>query len=309
MARRASPWDRIRLKSNASFEVKIKEGAESVTMDSREYPTRYLHIAGAFAAGGTVNQIDNNAVYVQIQAIAPAHLPMAGGKSEAKAGRTTVDCRKVKFPDVPPAVLRKLRETELISVGSSYSLAQTEPEVAGKPILSRTVSEVKSVRMAGGLSMRYGVLNLQSSHAPGERHPRITFGKTEISGLKLGKSELRITLDLDTFNRLSTLEAFEAAFQKDAQLQAELSPRFLMDGAALHRNQSGYVVGSIVKSIEGLPKDARLVDGYTILWPPVGRIVLGEILMGPYVRRVTLVRVKESCVEVGSDCSGGSTLP
>ena len=292
-------------------------------MDSREYPSRYLHIAGAFGAGGTVYQIKSAAkdkpripdveVYVQIPALAAAHLPMAGGKSEAKSGKYSLDCQKVKFPELvkdwPKDDLRKLKATEIISVGSAYSLAQTEPEVAGKTILSRTVSEVKSVRMAGGLSLRYGLLNLQTAHEPGAPHPSITFGKTEITGLKLGKAELKITLDLDTFNKYPTLAAFEAAFQSDAALRAEISPRFLMDGNVFHKNQSGYVVGSIVKSIEGLPPDAKLVDGYTILWPPVGRIVLGEILMGPYVRRVTLLRTKERCTEVGSGCSGGSTLP
>jgi hypothetical protein len=278
-------------------------------MDYREYPSRYLHIAGAFAAGGTQKHPNAN-VIVPMRAVAPAHLPMAGGKSEAKAGRTTIDCRDAQFEGVKGGALRQLRETELISIGSSYSLAESEPEVAGKPFGSHTISEVKSVRMAGGLSLKYGLLTLQSSHDPSRTtHPQITFGRTEISGLKLGKSELKITLDTETFNTFSTLETFEAAFQNDAGLRATLSPRFLMDGTALHKSRSGYVVGSIVKSIEGLPADASLVNGYTILWPKVGRIVLGEILMGPYVRRVTLVRVKESCGEVGSGCSGGGSLP
>ncbi len=228
---------------------------------------------------------------------------MAGGKTEARVGKTSADCRKIKFDGASGSALRKLRETEMISLRSAYSLAHTEPDGQGKPFSSRTISEVKSVRMAGGLSLKYGLLTLQSYHDPSKTtHPRITFGDTEITGLKLGKSELKITLDLDTFNRYSTLEEFEIAYNKDAKLRAKLSPRFLVDGpsGALHKNQSGYVTGSIVKSIQGLPKGASLVGGYTILWPKIGRIVLGEILMGPYVRRVTLVRVKDSCTEVGS---------
>jgi hypothetical protein len=280
-------------------------------MDYRDYPSRYLHIAGAFAVGGTVRRIHPNIdTYVHIPAVAPAHLPMAGGITETRSKKVSVDCRKAKFDSLPRETLRKLRETELVSVGSAYSLAHSEPDGPGKPFGSRTVSEIKLLRLAGGLSLKYGLLTMHSSHDTSKTtHPRITFGKTEITGLRLGRTELKVTLDLDTFNKYSTLAEFEAAFQKDAKLRAELSSRFLMDGTALHKNQSGYVTGSIVKNVEGLPPDASLVGGHTILWPKIGRIVLGEILMGPYVRRVTLVRVKNACVEAGSGCSGGSSLP
>jgi hypothetical protein len=67
----------------------------------------------------------------------------------------------------------------------------------------------------------------------------------------------------------------------------------------------------LVKKIEGrLPDGASIEDnGYIINWPAFGKIILGEILIGPYVRRVTLVRLKHSDTEIGSGCSGGSTWP
>ena len=282
-------------------------------MDSREYPSRYLHIAGAFAAGGTFTNVHPEvSIDVQIPTIAPVHLPMVGGISEAKAGKTSVDCKKLKVDGLSRETARQLRATELMTVGSAYSLAQTAPEAPGQPFKSRSVSDVKSVRVSGGLTMKYCRLTLQSSHDPAKtQHPQITFGPTEITGLKLGKSELTITLDVEPFNRYSTLQSFEAAFQTNAKFRAEISGRFLVDAATggLHRSPSGYVVGSIVKSIKGLPEGATLEGPYTIYWPKFGRIILGEILMGPYIRRVTLVRLKRSDVEVGSGCSGGGSLP
>lgn len=282
-------------------------------MEAQQYPSRYLYIAGAFGVGGTFTNLhpDSNAS-LQIPTIAPVHLPMVGGISEARAGKTSVDCRKIKAEGLNREALTQLRERELMSVGSAYSLAQSEPEVTGQPFRSRSVSEVKSLRVSGGFHLKYCLLNLQSSHDPARTtHPQITFGKTEITGLRLGKSELKITLDLDTFNKYPTLEDLETAFQKDAKLRAALSPRFLLDASTggLYRSKSGYVVGSIVKSIEGLPPGATLEGGYTIYWPQFGRIILGEILMGPYIRRVTLVRLKHSDVESGSGCSGGGSLP
>jgi hypothetical protein len=67
----------------------------------------------------------------------------------------------------------------------------------------------------------------------------------------------------------------------------------------------------MVKKIEGrLPEGASIEDnGYIINWPGFGKVILGEILIWPYVRRVTLVRLKHSDTEIGSGCSGGSTWP
>jgi hypothetical protein len=279
---------------------------------SQNYPSRYLHISGAFAVSGTFTRIAPDVdIHMQVPTIAPVHLPMVGGTSEARHKKVSVDCRTAKFGKIDRKLLRQLQKKEILSVGAAYSLARTEPEVQGQPFQSNSVSEVKSVRIAEGFFLKYGLLNLQSSHDPNKsRHPSITFGKTEITGLKLGKSTLKITLDLDTFNKYPTLDAFEAAFQNDAKLREKLSPRFVTDPrtGGLHKNASGYVVGSIVQKVEGLPDDARL-DGFVITWPKFGKIILGEILMGPYVRRVTLVRFKHSDGEVGSGCSGGSTYP
>jgi len=282
-------------------------------MDLQKYPTRYLHISGAFAVSCTYTKIAPDVdLHLQIPTIAPVHLPMVGGKSEAQfKKKVSYDCRYADFGKTDSKRVRQLRKKEVLSVGGAYSLAQTEPEVPGKPFQSRSVSEVKSVKIADGLSLKYGLLNLQSSHDPSKsRHPSITFGKTEITGLKLGKSVLKVTLDLDTFNKYPTLEEFETAFHGDARLREKLSHRFVLDPATgrLHKNASGYVVGSIVQKVEGLPADASM-DGLVITWPKFGKIILGEILIGPYVRRVTLVRFEHSDGEVGSGCSGGSTFP
>jgi len=237
---------------------------------------------------------------------------MVGGKSEAQfKKKVSFDARYAKFGKLDSKQLRQLKQKEILSVGAAYSLAQTEPEVPGKPFQSRSVSEVKAVRVADGLYLKYGLLNLQSTHDPARsRHPSITFGKTEITGLKLGRTELKVTLDLETFNKYPTLEEFETAFHGDARLREKLAHRFVMDPATgrLHKNASGYVVGTIVQKVEGLPADAS-TDGLIITWPQFGKIILGEILIGPYVRRVTLVRFEHSDGEVGSGCSGGSTFP
>jgi hypothetical protein len=237
---------------------------------------------------------------------------MVGGISEATQKKKFVlDFRSAKFERIGGKRKRQLQKQEALSVGGARSLAQTEPEVAGRPFVSRSLSEVESVRIADGFFLKYGLLNLKSTHDPSKtRHPHITFGRTEIRGLRLGKSKVKITLDVSPFNKYPTLEAFEMAFQNDSKFRQRLSSRFVVDPntGELHKNESGYVIGSLVQKVEGLPDDA-LFDGFTITWPMFGQIVLGEVLMGPYVRRVSLVRFKHSDGDIGSGRSGGSTWP
>ncbi len=236
---------------------------------------------------------------------------MAGGISEAKAKKVSLDCRRVKFGNIDRKLLSKLKSKVLFSIGSAYTLSKSEPEVPGQPFRNSCVTEMTSLRIGENLSLKHCLLNMQSSHDPAKsRFPQITFGPTELKGLKLGKSELKITLDLDTFNQYPTLDELEAAFKRDPKLRARLTPRFVIDPATggFYRNPSGYVVGSIVEKVEGLPSDATL-KGYTVTWPPFGNLILGEMAITPYMRRISLIRFTYSNGSGGSGCGGGSTYP
>ncbi|MBZ5632063.1 MAG: hypothetical protein LAO55_02950 [Acidobacteriia bacterium] len=279
-------------------------------MDSRQ-DKRYLHIAGAFGVGGRLTKIGNVPINLPIETVAAAHLPMVGGRSEA-AGKLSIDGGDVKFGRIDAKLIKTLKKMDLLSVGSARSLAESDAAGPDGPFVSRTISEVSNVAVADGFSLRSCVLNMTSTQAAGEMFPSITLGKkTSIVGLKLGKLSAKVTLDLDTFNRFPTQAAFLAECQKNGNLRQSPFSSFLTDApaASLHRNASGYVIGSLVKKIEGLPDGMIEDNGYIINWPPFGKIIVGEILIGPYVRRVTLVRLKHSDTEIGSGCSGGSTWP
>ena len=282
-----------------------------------EKPTserRYLHIAGAFAAGGWFTGVgrkgDEN---IPIETVAPVHLPMVGGVSESKESRVGVHSETEQQRSIGRKRTEgwKPRKTrKLFSLGRAYSLAEAggDPD---DPYRSRTVSRIEYLTV-GKLSLKRGVLNFESRHDPRKEFPQITFGPTEITGLKLGRYPLTVTVDTAPFNKCPTMEQFEKAFMANRLPKAV--KRSLADsipGELLYRNFFAYVVGSIVRSIEGdLPPGAEIEpDGYTINWPGFGRIVLGEVTMGAYIRRATLLRIEHSRTEYGSGCSGGSFYP
>jgi len=60
-------------------------------MDSRN-DKRYLHIAGAFGVGGRLTKIGDVPIDLPIETVAPAHLPMVGGRSES-IGKLIIDGR------------------------------------------------------------------------------------------------------------------------------------------------------------------------------------------------------------------------
>ena len=297
-------WDNILLNLNINHSM-------NPTMDSRK-DKRYLHIAGAFGVGGRLTKIGDVPIDLPIETVAPAHLPMVGGRCES-IGKLVIDGRHIPSGAISANILEDLKRRELLSVGSARSLAESDLAGPQGPFVSRTISEVSNVAVADGFSLDRCELRMTSSQASSAPFPSITLEKAAIVGLKLGGFPLDVYLDTNAFNSLPTQAEFISHCNKNGALREAPFSTFLKDDATgrLHQNQSAYLVGSMVKKIEGrLPQGASIEDnGYIIDWPIFGKIILGEILIGPYVRRVTLVRLKHSDTEVGSGCSGGSTWP
>jgi hypothetical protein len=278
---------------------------------SRPVDNRYIHISGAFAVGGAFTRVGSQNVFVPIPSVASVELPMTGGLSTAKSPKWSLDGSKVKFAPMAKDALAKLRRTQLMSITSATVTCKSRHVAPDEPKGSSVNVEVKGVRVEGGFSLKSAVLNLQSEHAVDKRYPSITFGPTGIVGMMLAKLKVTVELDLETFNRYPTLEALEPALLSgDKSISPRVLKSFLRNNdGSLHRSSGGYTLGSIVKNITGVPKEWIEENGYTIVWPGFGKVILGEILISPNVRRVTLVRLKHCDIEVGGGCDGGSSWP
>ena len=257
-------------------------------MNPKQYPSRYIHTADAFAVGGVLT-FGPAEPDLQISTIAPVVLPDVGGISESTG-------------EPPPQ-----KDRELISVGLAHTLVQSDPDVVSGPAGSRTLAEVRSFRM-DRLSIDYCRLALRSVCDFQSDRPRFSLRGTEISGMRLGTAELKITLDTDIFDRYPTLHDLNAAF-REKDLRRELEGRFVIDPATggLHR-RGGFAVGSMLLSVDGLPSGASVQNG-TIEWPGFGKVVIGEVLIGENLWRATMVRIVHSFVDVDSGSSGGTWYP
>ena len=277
---------------------------------ARAVDLRYLRIGGAYAVGGAFTQVGTEKVFVPIPSVASVELPLTGGLSTDKSSRFSLTASKARFGPKVKGVA-KLRRTQLLTVASASATCQSKHVPLGDPIESSISVDVRGVRVEGGFGLRSAVLNLRSVHTPTEPYPRIKFGATNIVGMTLGKLKVTVELDLDAFNTYPTLQTLEPALLNgDNRISSQVRRSFLRDSNGnLHRNQSGYTFGSLVKSIKGVPPDWIEENGYTIDWPGFGKVILGEILVGAFVRRVILVRLKHCDIEIGGGCGGGSTWP
>jgi hypothetical protein len=278
---------------------------------ARAVDPRYLQVAGAFAVGGAFTRVGSQKVFVPIPTVASVELPLTGGLSTAKSGKFSLDGSRVKFPPLPKNVLADLRKTQLLSLASATASIASRHVALNQPKGSLINVEVKGLKVEGGFSLKNAVLNIETEHAPGAMFPSIRLGDTGIFGMKLGKMEVKVELDLQAFNTFPTLQTFEHAWTNgDSRISRQVSNSFLRNSdGTLHRNAAGYTMGSIVKKITCDPSLQIEDNGYTIVWPPFGKVIIGEILMGPFVRRVVLVRLKHCDIEVGGGCGGGSNYP
>ena len=278
---------------------------------ARAVDPRYLQVAGAFAVGGAFTRVGSQEVFVPIPSVASVELPLTGGLSIAKSGKFSLNGSKVKFPPLPKNILAQLRGTELLSLSSASASIASKHVALNQPKGSLINVEVKSVKVEGGFRLKNAVLNLETEHAPGAAFPSIRFGDTGIFGMKLGKLDVTVEIDHQAFNTFPTLETFESAWTNgDSRISRQVANSFLRNSdGTLHRNHAGYTMGSIVKKITCDPSLQIEDNGYTIVWPPFGKVIIGEILMGAFVRRVVLVRLKHCDIEIGGGCGGGSTWP
>jgi len=279
--------------------------ASDVSELARPVDLRYLHIGGAYAVGGAFTRVGSEKVFVPIPTVASVELPLTGGLSRDKSTRFLLNGSKVKGASA------KLRRTALLSVVSASVSCESRHVALNDPKGSSVNVEVKGVKVEGGFSLKSAVLNLQSDHAPGNPYPSITFGTTGIIGMMLGKAKVTVELDLEAFNSFPTLATLEPALLRgDKKISPQVVNSFARNkDGSLHPNQSGYTFGSIVKKITCVPALQIEPNGYTIVWPGFGKVIIGEILVGAFVRRVILVRLKHCDIEIGGGCDGGSTWP
>ncbi len=229
-----------------------------------------------------------------IPTLGAAVLPVTGGVSHS-------DVPGYDYP------VEKPRKLSLLSVRHVLSTAHGLETPEGYHTVVH--SKIEGLDVLEKLHIGLVELNL-SSTKKGHKPPVIRTTGNHIEGLRLGRVEATVILDEETLCSCGTKKQLADFYaRQDEDFRKRYAWRFgTPSGAPAIREHRGYYRCTLVREIK-LSGPKREVDkiprprGNQIVWPGFGRIFLGEVLVGDYSRRMTMVRLA-----MGSSAGGSGSI-
>jgi hypothetical protein len=268
---------------------------------------RSLTDGNAVAVGGYIHRVRDNVVRRNLSV--PSASTSFGGSSESNQGKFDFRADANGEP--------------VVSFDSSNIKAwhERQDDANGQPTHTvHTKSSVRGLRVDNRLVIDRAEAYLKSVYRAADPQPTITPVKeeTNLEGLSIDGVRFRVELDSKPFRALGTCHEFDHGATAHADFGQRLAKRLL---SLRQESPSGPVgkgcyVSSIIKSIEPLdpmPKGAE-IDEHVITWPDFGKVILGEMLISDFSRRLTMVRLElgspvEGSVAAADIQSGGQGLP
>jgi hypothetical protein len=176
--------------------------------------------------------------------------------------------------------------------------------------------------------------HLRSVHPP-KGQPHITPHGSFFENLRIAGREIKLESRVEDYHRLDTFEKLSEHYKTDSQFQARyLKDAFVGNEKALHEKQHPFFPWRNIKDTAELPVTKAQgqaivplfvvtnssapgfhVSGNVITVEDFGTIVLGEMIISGYERRITMLRVElgsptegSMCVGIGNS-NGGTTDP
>lgn len=253
---------------------------------------RFVYTGAAVGLSARITRIMGNANLNHVVPVQGASvLPQTGGISESKTGDFT---HKIKHPD----------KRVVVKVGSTKTRAVGLPD--GDLFRTEVSTELTQVDFFDMLHIDSASAKMVSIHDGHNDFPLVAPESVLIKGMRLGKTNVQVTFDLEPFQQCKTKRALAAKYATDANFRKACAARFNADpSSTVIPEYHGFFVASVVREIKlvGENNPDISINGYTIVWNGFGTIILGEMLISDYLRRFSLVRLK-----MGSDVSGDGTV-
>src|SRR5215467_10317502 len=245
-------------------------------------PTRTFHYhacAHAFSAQFT------RPFHHQIDIQAQSALPVVGGHGHAR-----VECFE-------------FRDFITFKKGYSHVSGGHQAEDDSNNTLATAVLE--GLNMFDVLTIDRVVSRLYSKHPADAREGDITWVGSKFENLRIAGCPVHIELNHDVFHELPTFEAAEKAFKKGGDFRKIAEDPFGLGDVLKPADVNGVFLCSIVKSVK-VDCPGVKVKGHSLYVHGFGIVYLGELLIKPGEKTLTMLRFKLGSTTSGSGSGGGS---
>lgn len=254
---------------------------------------RYIYSGHATGATAEFYRFYNKkGLNVRIPTQGVSALPTIGGLSKSEVSNY---CFSVDDP----------RELRLLSARRIATLVDGKER--GGRYETEVDAEIESIEVVSKL--RIGLVKTHVISSRKGDDTKVSTKGNKIQRMFLGQVEARITLDDEPLCAGATKDRLAEFYRKqNAKYRLKNSWRFnTAPEAADIAEQGGSCRYTLVKEIKLVgpekEKEKITVKDYTITWPGFGKMILGEVLIKGYERRLTLVRL-----ELGSDVEGRAEI-
>jgi hypothetical protein len=268
-----------------------------------ELRRRLIFRGSAAAFGGRIVRPED----VVFEMPGASALPVTGGRSVSRIPRTDFK----GFASFESA--STLAEGLIDDRDGAVALTNHQVREDSLRMTTRVQAELRQLTVGRTPRLQVRHLNAElRAHSPGvSGEPSIVPGDIDVDGVTINGVPLRVELDLDIFKRYDTHAKLLGAMDDPKFVRSHGAQLFLTThfdnypppppgGWRVPSCETIYA--TLVKKIEWQDKPApdTQIDHHSVVVKDFGKIFFGEILISPYSRRLTLLRL-----ELGSD-SGGS---
>lgn len=270
---------------------------------------RFLTDGHAVGLGGYIHRVNDNVIRRNLEI--PYASAAFGGSTESRQG----PYRLSQEPDGDPVV----------SCGSSWSRAWHEREDGNGNGTAPThtvhaKSIVEGLEVDKRLFVDRATAYLKTVYHQGDAQPTVTPVEAELGGFVLDGVRFTVTLDAEPVTTFGTCDQFHHACLHDEGFREKNGNRVLSlrEPSTDRPSPKGCFVYSLVERIQWdgpLPAGAEVdEDSHVIVWPDFGKIILGEMLISDFSRRLTMMRLElgsplEGSLDAADVQSGGQGLP
>jgi hypothetical protein len=164
---------------------------------------------------------------------------------------------------------------------------------------------LENLNMFDVLTVDRVVSRLYSKHPAGAREGNITWIGSKFENLRVGCCPVQLVLNYDVFENLPTFAAAEKAFKEGGAFTKIAQDPFFTGEPLKPSDFDGVFLCSIVKEIKTDCPGVK-VKGHSIYVPGFGTVYLGELLIKPGEKTLTMLRFELGSTTGGSGSGGGT---